>query len=258
MRQQSRKKVTVRGKVIGGPRPLVCLPLVAKEKKALGHEAGELIALQPDMLEWRVDAFTGAEDVESCLSALRELRTIVGETPLIFTSRIDREGGMQKISQQSRLALIIRAMESGLIDLVDVELCNEREFIEEVGAKAREYDVKLILSYHNFRETPSEESLAAKLKEAERLGADIAKIAVMPNDYGDVLTLLSATNKARNGLVAIPMVTISMGDAGRISRIAGGLFGSDITFGAGRDASAPGQLAFHDLKAGLALLYGAE
>ena len=87
------------------------------------------------------------------------------------------------------------------------------------------------------------------------MGADIAKIAVMPKDYHDVLTLLAVTNTARNGQVGIPMITISMGEAGKISRLAGGLFGSDITFAAGRESSAPGQMSFHDLQRGMALLY---
>jgi len=258
MRQQSRKQITVRGKVVGGTRPLICLPLVAREMAALCHEASELAALQPDMLEWRVDAFSGAEDVALCLSVLHELRAIIGEIPLIFTCRLDREGGLQHLRQESRLTLLLRAMESGYVDLVDIELCNEREFIEKIGARAKALGVKLIFSYHNFHETPGKEFLAAKLAEAEKTGADIAKIAVMPKDYHDVLTLLSATNTARNGQVGIPIITISMGEAGRISRLAGGLFGSDITFGAGRESSAPGQMAFHELKTGMALLYGKE
>lgn len=246
----------MRGKVVGGARPLICLPLVAKERAALCDEACELAALQPDMVEWRVDAFSGAGDVAQCLPVLRELRTIIGEIPLIFTCRIDREGGLQHLTQESRLALIIGAMDSGLVDLVDIELCSGEEFVQQIVARAKTVGVKLILSYHNFQETPAEELLAGKLAEAEKKGADIAKIAVMPKDYHDVLTLLSVTDTARNGLVNIPMIAISMGETGKISRLAGGLFGSDITFGAGRESSAPGQLTFNDLKTGLALLYG--
>ena len=255
MRQQSKVQIRVRGKVIGGSRPLICLPLVAREKAALCGEARELAALQPDMVEWRVDAFAAAGDLAGCLEALQELRTTIAEIPLVFTCRIDREGGMQKMTQEKRLTLIVRAMESGHVDLVDIELCNEREFIDRIGATAKALGVKLILSYHNFQATPNQEFLAEKLTLAEEMGGDIAKIAVMPQDYNDVLTLLLATNTARNGQVNIPMVTIAMGEAGKISRLAGGLFGSDITFAAGRESSAPGQMSFHDLQRGMALLY---
>ena len=256
MRQQSKVQIAVRGEIIGGPRPLICLPLVAQEKMALCSEAKELAELQPDLLEWRVDAYAEIGDVAGCLSTLHELRTIIGEIPLIFTCRIDREGGMQKMTQESRLALITRAIESGHVDIVDIEMCNEREFLESIRASAKAVGVKLMLSYHNFAETPDENILAGKLAEAEKMGGDIAKIAAMPKDYNDVLTLLSVTNRARNGQVSIPMVTISMGLTGKISRLAGGLFGSDITFGVGRESSAPGQIPFDDLKTGMALLYG--
>lgn len=258
MRQQSAIRITVRDRVIGGSRPLICLPLVAHDRVALSLEARELTALGPDLLEWRVDGFSGVGDVAECLSVLQELRALVGDIPLIFTCRSEWEGGAVKMNPENRLALIDRAMASGHIDLVDIELSNERAFIEAVQIRAKVLGVKCILSYHNFQATPAEALLIGKLEEAEKEGGDIAKIAVMPNDYSDVLTLLAATNKARNGRVAIPMITISMGEAGRISRLAGGLFGSDITFAAGRECSAPGQIPFPELKTGMALLYDAE
>jgi 3-dehydroquinate dehydratase-1 len=87
------------------------------------------------------------------------------------------------------------------------------------------------------------------------MGADIAKVAVMPKDYADVLTLLSATLKARKGAVKVPIVTMSMGSEGGITRLAGGLFGSDITFAIGKESSAPGQIPIGDLRKAMAVLY---
>lgn len=256
MRQQSKVRIHVRGKVIGGSRPLICLPLMARDRAALRREAGELATLQPDMLEWRVDAFAGPGDAAGLLPVLQELRTILGEIPLIFTCRIDREGGLRHMTQENRLTLIMRAMESGLVDLVDIELCNDRAFIDRIAATAKALGVALILSYHNFQETPGQDFLTEKITSAERLGGDIAKVAVTPKDYHDVLVLLLATDAARTRLVNIPLVTIAMGETGKISRLAGGLFGSDITFAAGRESSAPGQMPLADLKTGMALLYG--
>lgn len=255
MRQQSKRKVTVRGAIIGGPKPLICLPLVGKTRDMLLQEAETLVTLQPDLLEWRIDSFGKVEKKGDCLSLLKELRATIGEIPLIFTCRIDLEGGMKTLSQESRLELCVAAMETGDVDIVDVELCNGREFIQSVRECAKKNNVKLILSYHNFKETPSEPCIYAKLVEAQLAGADISKLAVMPGDYGDVLTLLSATNKARNETVQIPIVTISMGAEGAVSRLAGGLFGSDITFAIGMQASAPGQIAIEELRTAMSLLY---
>ncbi len=255
MRLQSEIKVTVKDKVIGGPDPLICLPLVARDKSDLLKQAMELKQLAPDLLEWRIDGYDAVEDHKSCLEALQELQATVGQIPLIFTCRIHAEGGFKEITQEARLELITASIASGGIDLVDIELCNEPSFIEAVKKAAREYGTKLILSYHNFTETPDESAIHDKLLQAQDVGADIAKLAVMPQSYGDVLTLLGATLRARTGAVKVPVVTMSMGPEGGVTRLAGGLFGSDITFAIGKESSAPGQIPIGDLRQAMAVLY---
>lgn len=254
MKQQSALQVTVRGTVIGGSKSLICLPLMGESKTELIEEATTSVGFSPDLLEWRIDAYEMVDNIEDCLVTLKELRLAIGEMPLIVTCRIDREGGLRTMAQNKRLELFIGVIESGDADIVDIELCNEEEFIRAIRIHAKVHGVRLILSYHNFTETPSESFIYAKLVEAQKVGADISKLAVMPQDYGDVLTLLSATHKARNEAVQVPMVTISMGAEGGISRLAGGLFGSDITFAVGLQSSAPGQIPIGDLEVAMALL----
>ena len=255
MRQQSDIPVKVRGAIIGGPMPLVCLPLVGASRAKVLEEAEALVKLQPDLLEWRIDGYEQVGDIAACLSLLKELRRIIGDTVLIFTCRIDLEGGMTELSREVRLELNSAVIESGDVDIVDIELCNDREFIETIKARAREKGVKLILSYHNFEQTPSEHFIYAKLLEAQTAGADISKFAAMPQNYSDVLRLLNATQQARNEAVQVPVVAMSMGPEGAVTRVAGGLFGSDITFAIGMQASAPGQIPIKKLKSGMALLY---
>lgn len=258
MRQQSKSPVTVRGVVIGGPVPLICLPLVEGKKEKILLEADRLVALQPDLLEWRVDACELVENVEECLTLLREIRKSIGRIPLIFTCRIALEGGLKKLRQEKRLELFTGAISSGNVDLVDIELCNEEKFVNDIQECAKAHNVKVILSFHDFKDTPSEPFIYSKLVEAQTAGADIVKLAAMPETYGDVLTLLSATNKARNERVTVPIITMSMGRLGVVSRLAGGLFGSDITFAIGLQSSAPGQIPIKELKTGMALLYNTE
>ena len=255
MRQQSKIQVTVRSRVIGGDKPLICLPLVGDTRAKVLQEAEELAALRPDLLEWRIDAYDEVENNKDCLSVLKEVRAAIGEIPLIFTCRIDLEGGLKHISRKNRLELFTAVMKSGDVDIVDIELCNDEEFVKTLRERAKQSNVRLILSYHNFKETPSEQFIYSKLVEAQTAGADISKLAVMPGDYSDVLTLLNATNKARNETVQGPMVTMSMGPEGAVSRLAGGLFGSDITFAIGMQASAPGQIPIKELKTVMDLLY---
>ena len=80
------------------------------------------------------------------------------------------------------------------------------------------------------------------------MGADIGKIAVMPQCRRDVITLLEAT-EAVSKAIPIPIITMSMASDGLISRMAGEVFGSCITFGSAVEASAPGQIPVGELKA---------
>jgi 3-dehydroquinate dehydratase-1 len=255
MRLQSEHAVRVKDKIIGGATPLVCLPLVAGDRQELLDQARDLIKLSPDLLEWRVDGFNDAKNSDAVIKALTDLNHKIGSIPLIFTCRIDKEEGMQKISPETRLDLITASMETGCLDIVDIELCNDIGFIQTVIDCARQNSVKVILSFHDFRKTPGENVILEQLVRAQDLGADIAKVAAMPKNYNDVLVLMSATLKARTGMLKIPIVTIAMGEQGVVTRIAGGIFGSDITFAIGKNSSAPGQISIRQLRQAMSVLY---
>jgi 3-dehydroquinate dehydratase-1 len=256
MRLTCKHPVQVKGCTIGGDAPLVCLPLVATDKSALLEQAEELLALAPDLLEWRIDGFDAVTDMEASLDALRALAAAIDPLPMIYTCRIDTEGGMCSIAPERRLELITAAMETGLPDIVDIELCNDAAFVETVMKAAEAKGIKVIVSSHYFEETPAEATILGRLTGAQAAGAHIAKVAVMPRNFQDVLVLLSATLKARSELLDIPIVAISMGAKGGVTRLAGGLFGADITFAIGKKASAPGQIPIGELRQAMALLYG--
>ncbi len=255
MRMNCQRPVNVKGKIIGGPDTLICLPLVATDRDDLLRQARELMGLSPDLLEWRVDALDTVGDVGEVLITLAHLRTAMEGVPLIFTCRIDIEGGMGQISRETRLDVITQAMATGLVDIVDVELCNDVAFIESIRYGAEQNGVKLMLSSHDFEKTPDETVILERLGRAQALGADIAKLAAMPNNYKDVLLLLNATLRARTDFLEIPMITISMGKQGLVSRIAGGLFGSDMTFAMGKSESAPGQIPIQKLRQAMDVLH---
>jgi len=93
----------------------------------------------------------------------------------------------------------------------------------------------------------------AKFLHAEQLGADVAKLAVMPRDLDDVLTLLCATREASKKL-RIPLISMSMGPYGAMTRLFGWTFGSALTFAVGASSSAPGQVPIEDLNTVLHIL----
>lgn len=255
MRLQANKPIKLREKILGGADPMICIPLVAEDVMELERAAKEVLELCPDAVEWRADYYKDACDAVKVKQALALLRRIIGEIPIIFTFRSYMEGGYKRAEDSVRLDVIKQAIYTKEADVVDIELISGKANIEEIKKAAGRYNVSLILSYHNFMETPSFEFLLDKIRKQVSSGADIAKIAVMPKTEEDVLTLLSVTLKARIEMADIPIITMSMGKLGVISRIAGGIFGSDLTFGANGKTSAPGQIPIDDLRNTMKILF---
>lgn len=246
--------VNVKGRVIGGDRPLICTPIVAKSGNDIAKAADEMAALQPDIVEWRVDYLEEVEDISAVIGYLETLRKKLGDYPIIFTCRIDKEGGARSIPQEKRFELMKKVIETKQIDIIDLELCNGEAAIRDIQKTAKANGVYVILSNHEFKQTPPMKTIVERLIKAQEMGADIAKIAVMPNTIEDVLSLLAATNEMREKHARIPLITMSMSGKGLISRVGGGIFGSAITFGAGKAASAPGQIAVSELRTVLNIL----
>jgi len=103
---------------------------------------------------------------------------------------------------------------------------------------------KVIISYHNFKETPPDQQLVKLIRKGKAKGGDIIKLAVMSRTEEDVTRLLGLTYQHRDDHI----ITISMGKKGRISRIVAPLFGSLLTYGYVDSPIAPGQLSIGELK----------
>ena len=110
-------------------------------------------------------------------------------------------------------------------------------------------------SNHDFHKTPAKSDIIYRLRKMQDMGADIPKIAVMPQNKRDVLTLLAATEEMVTDYADRPVITMSMAGTGVISRLCGEVFGSSMTFGAAKKASAPGQMGVEDLSTVLGLLH---
>ena len=251
------RALTLRGRPLGNGRlPAVCVPLVARTADAVLAEAVAAAAQGPDLLEWRVDFFEGIARTQDVVDLARRLRDASG-LPLLFTCRSAREGGQPiALSEADVLALDLAVCQAGAADLVDVEMQAQETHIASVRAAAGAAGIPLVLSFHDFQRTPPADELLARFRQAHRLGADLAKVAVMPQSRADVLALLHATLQASESL-PIAVAGMSMGPLGAVTRMAGGEFGSALTFGAGQAASAPGQLPVADLRAALAVLHAA-
>jgi 3-dehydroquinate dehydratase-1 len=243
------KVIDIRGRQLGGATPLIGSPLVGRTRDAILAEAATVVAKKPDVIEWRVDYFGDIADTAAVLDAGRALRAAVGDAPVIFTRRSMKEGGEPiAIGDEDVVRLYDAVGASGLVDFVDFEMGNDGDHIRRVRESTRRQGTRLILSYHNFGYTPGVDFLVQRFLEAERLGGDVAKVAVMPRDRGDVLALLAATSQAE-AKARIPLISMSMGPLGAVTRMIGGVFGSSLSFAVGAGSSAPGQLPIADLAA---------
>ncbi|MGG3821870.1 type I 3-dehydroquinate dehydratase [Geobacillus thermodenitrificans] len=245
--------IKVRNAVIGGDEPCLCAPVVGEDAGQVLREAEEVCRKKPDLIEWRADFFRHIGDQERVLEVANELRRVAGDIPILFTIRSEREGGQPiPLDEEEKQQVMKVVCESGAVDLIDCELAYG-ERIADVRRTAHECGVRLIISSHHFDGTPSKEMLVDIMRRAEQGGADIAKVAVMPTSPEDVLVLLEATQQARREL-SIPLITMSMGGLGAMTRLVGWLFGSAITFAVGKQSSAPGQIPMEDVRAVLSVL----
>jgi 3-dehydroquinate dehydratase I len=249
--------VKIRDIEIGAGAPKIIVPIVGITKEDIIEEAKTFDSIPVDVVEWRVDWFEGVFDFAKVEDVLKDLRTVLGNIPLLMTFRTSKEGGEKAIEPDAYAELNIKAAQTGYVDLIDVEIFTGDEIVKKIIDGAHAEGVKVIASNHDFFKTPAKADIIYRLRKMQDMNADIPKIAVMPQNKKDVLTLLAATEEMATNYADRPIITMSMAGTGVISRLCGEVFGSSMTFGAAKKASAPGQMGVNDLNTVLGLLHNA-
>lgn len=235
----------IRNIMIGEGKPKVCLPIVGHSDDEIINIVDSFKDLSYDLVELRIDFYQSLLNDTSLLCLLNILRKKL-QCPILLTYRSLREGGEIQLTDEQYFHFIKTVCESHLIDIVDIELMSGNTLVYQLVDIAHQNDVKVIMSNHDFQKTPSYLDMVERFEHMEILGADIYKLAVMPQTYKDVISLLNVTLEMSHKLTK-PIVTMSMGKMGVISRISGELTGSAITFASAGQASAPGQIAVEDM-----------
>ena len=234
------KIIRVKNISIGRGRPKICGLVVGETVEEVLEMVGMANEAACDMFELRIDFFNECDELEKVKSLLRKVKR-AAEKPMIFTFRTAAEGGKRQVSEKYYKELLLMTAENALTDLVDVEAAiaeNDGELIEKLKASG----AVVILSKHDFTRTPGQEELIKIFLSMEKMGADIIKVAYMPNSKKDVLSLINATEEMTSSYASCPVVAISMGHLGMITRIMGEFLESAITFASITKASAPGQI----------------
>ena len=247
--------IKVRDIEIGAGAPKIIVPIVGVTKEDILNEAKTFDSIPVDVVEWRVDWFEHVFEFDKVEDVLKELRTVLGNIPLLLTFRTKKEGGEKAIDTKDYKDLNLRAAKTGYVDFIDVEIFTGDDVVKEIIDGAHAVGVRVIASNHDFFKTPAKSDIIYRLRKMQDMGADIPKIAVMPQSRRDVLTLLCATEEMVTDYADRPIITMSMAGTGVISRLCGEVFGSSMTFGAAKKASAPGQMGVNDLNTVLDLLH---
>ncbi|MCR4839006.1 MAG: type I 3-dehydroquinate dehydratase [Eubacterium sp.] len=259
-------KITVKNMVFGDGIPKICVPIIgrtdaevleqsmaiAKEAERLA-EAGVRSAPCVDIVEFRADYYDNVCNQTLLTDMLKTLKEQHKDRLLLFTFRTEEEGGELRHDRAGSMLEDIYswAMVSGYIDLLDVELLSGNYRVVRTATKARDLGIGVVLSYHNFEETPHTKDLEEYLWAMEQLGGDILKIAVTPKTQFDADRVLELTEHIQKGTahqpITKPAVLISMTKLGVKSRTEGAKLGSAFTFGVVGGASAPGQIPLEEL-----------
>jgi 3-dehydroquinate dehydratase type I len=213
----------------------VCIPIVETtvEKSLVAIKEASLLA---DLIELRADYLKRVT-----LTPLLENRQI----PFIVTHRRKEEGGKYKGEERKRLSVLQEAIDLGA-DYIDVELATERSMLQ--GLIRNKRGTQVVLSFHDFRRTPSQKELRRLVDQMIRLGADVIKIAAFARSWEDNLTILSLIPFAKAKKREI--VAFCMGEKGRVSRLFSPFLGATWTYASLNKvkASAPGQLTVRELR----------
>ena len=217
---------------------MFCITIPAKNYKEIKKKI-EKGRRYSDLFELRID-FLEKPEKEKIEEILKE------PYRFIFTFRSHKEGGVKKVTDEDRLSFILWALKKEVF-LVDVEYFFLKKYYQ-VFKKEKEFFEKLLVSYHNFSQTPSERKLKLMLKKMHGFGVKNAKIVTFCRRKEDWLRLLMLISYAKE--IGISLVAFGMGEEGKLSRILCLLFGSPFTYVVlgKKEAVAPGQF---DIKTAL-------
>ena len=220
--------VNVRGCPIGEGRPKVILPIVERAEAAILEKAAQFSTLQADCVEWRVDHFDDARTPGAVARCLAKLRVALKDKLLLVTFRTKTEGGEQALSHPEYLAFLSLILDTDCADLLDIEFFTAGADLPKLVEQAHSTGVAVVCSSHDFAKTPPRAELVCRMVQMQQAGADLPKLAVMPQSRIDVLELLATTAEMAEHHPETPVITMSMGALGAVSRLAGETFGSDL------------------------------
>ncbi|RIP35837.1 type I 3-dehydroquinate dehydratase [Staphylococcus gallinarum] len=206
-----------------------------------------------EIIELRIDQWLeyDATLLRQVIEAINDLNI---NKQLLVTYRTESQGGEGILSTDNYMQLLSDIMVLDGVDLLDIEFDKgkDKEALKKLINEAEAQGVKIVLSYHDFKQTPSIEELKHLYFKMHQLSPSYIKVAVMPHDKIDVLRLLEVVSETAD-TVPENVIGISMSKLGIVSRTAQGVFGGTISYGCIDTPKAPGQIHVETLRTQLNL-----
>lgn len=235
--------------------PCLIVPITGTTSAKLIEEAIEAERAGADVIEWRVDFLFGAHLNLSFAEIGREvISPILAQTklPLLLTLRTIEQGGQAKLSA-GRYRLLFAEMLDTLVHLeadpqrIGVDIEHRFEQAPALTAAARAAGYTVVISHHDWGETPDDLMMRLIFEELLEIPETVAKLAVTANSDADVTRLLKVTQEVSQAHKR-PLIALAMGEAGKRSRLEGWKYGSIATFVAVGNGSAPGQPLMEEIR----------
>src|SRR3990167_8048555 len=190
------------GKLRLGSTPRIAAVILdGKDKKSISKAKRD----GADLLELRIDCFK-RRDTLYIQKTIKDIKAV--NLPVIATIRSKAEGGKVAISDNDRLGLFETILH--FVDAVDIELSSSK-ILKDIINQAHRFNKKVLVSYHNFKNTPEQKKLERIVKDCKRAGGDIVKVATLARNKKDIARL-ALTTASHNGII-----TIAMGKPGTLS-----------------------------------------
>ncbi|AKL91322.1 type I 3-dehydroquinate dehydratase [Staphylococcus capitis] len=201
-----------------------------------------------DIVELRIDQWENFV-IKNVDTVVQQLRGLNLDFKILVTYRTSSQGGKGNIEETTYIDIIRLLIEYAQFELLDIEwsgAINTDQYAQLI-TDAQEKNLNVVLSHHNFEETPSLEEIKFIYYKMQKLAPQYLKLAVMPNNKEDVLHLLEAMSVTSDN-TPYKVIGISMSHLGLVSRVAQGVFGGSISYGCLGEPQAPGQIHVKALK----------
>lgn len=214
---------------------LICASIPVASIKEAAKLAEKAVKQKADLIEFRLDYFKGNSlNIKKLVESVKVAK--------IATNRLRSEGGKYAGKEEERIKILIQAAEEGF-ELIDLELKTKN--IKEVVKTVKSTGAKPLISFHNFKETPSEKVLKKIYEKEVEAEAEVCKIVTKAKSILDNIKIFNLLKTRRK-----PLVCFAMGRFGVPSRILSPIFGGAFTYACVNQKFkvAPGQFTIQEMR----------